>query len=323
MSTITEEPERESKASSSATVAGSTGGSGVDKSAERLAERERLRSTKFDSVSSMLQALVLFVGVFVLMLFIVWWTSRVSMPLKPMEILIENPAGRGDNAEGFERDFEPPGAEEVEALAEPTMQDTIAAVTDAVSSVAASIDTTNSNASSSTQGTGKGDSRPAGPEGEGEDIVPRAERWQLNFAAKDLKSYSQQLDYYKIELGAIGGSAIQGVDYASGVSGTPKIRRGKSDDEKRLYFMWTTASPLEKYDRQLLQKAGIPLPGRQLLKFLEPELENILANVELDYAKKNGHPSVTEIAKTVFESQSVGNGYAFVVVDQRYRKPKR
>jgi len=294
----------------------------TEKNAVRLAQREQLRTSKFDSVSSLLQALVLFIGVFVFMLFIVWWTSRLSLPMKPMEILIENAAGRGDNAEGFERDFEPPGAEEVEALAEPTMQDTIAAVTDAVSSVAASLETTNSNASATTQGTGKGDSRPPGPEGEGEDIVPRSERWQLNFSAKNLNGYAQQLDYYKIELAAIGGT-IQGVDYASQLAGTPKIRRGQSDTEKRLYFMWATESPLKRFDQQLLQKAGVPLSGRQMLKFLEPSLENLLANIELDYAKEKGHQSVTEIAKTVFESKPVNGGYAFVVVDQRYRKPKR
>ncbi|MGV3482988.1 MAG: hypothetical protein ACO1RT_01080 [Planctomycetaceae bacterium] len=282
-----------------------------------------LRKSRFDSVSSLLLSLLVIIGIAVFMLFIVWWDSRVRLPMKTLEMLIENPAGRGDNAEGFERDFEPPGAEEVEALAEPTMQDTIAAVTDAVSSVAATIDSVNSNASATTTGTGKGDSRPPGPEGEGEDVIPRSERWQLNFSAKNLAAYAQQLDYYKIELGAIGGSQIQGVDYASGLAGTPKIRRGKSEAEKRLYFMWTTPSPLEKYDRQLLQKAGIPLPGRQMLKFLEPDLENLLANIEKEYATKNGHPSVTEIAKTVFESQPTSNGYEFVVTEQRYRKPKR
>jgi hypothetical protein len=288
-----------------------------------LQQRKWLRRSSFDSVSSMLLAVFILVALMASMLFMVWWDRRVTLPMKELVMLVENPAGRGDNAEGFARDFEPPGAEEVEALVEPTIQDTITAVTDAVSSVAASLETVVSNSSATTQGTGQGDSRPAGPEGEGDDIIPRSERWQLNFAAKDLGSYAQQLDYYKIELGVIGGSQIQGVDYASNVSGTPKIRRGKSDDEKRLYFMWTTTSPLEKYDRQLLQKAGVSLPGRQILKFLEKDFENLLANIELDYAKKNGHQSVTEIAKTVFESQSAGAGYEFVVIDQRYRKPKK
>ncbi len=48
----------------------------------------------------------------------------------------------------------------------------------------------------------------------------------------------------------------------------------------------------------------------------------MLANIELEYATKAGHPSVKEIAKTVFQSVPTGNGYGFEVVNQRYRKPK-
>ncbi len=105
-------------------------------------------------------------------------------------------------------------------------------MTDAVSTVAASFDSVNSNAAANTSGTGKGDSRPPGPEGEGDDIIPRFMRWQLNFSAKNLAGYAQQLDFYRIELGALGGT-IQGVDYASSLAGTPKIRRGPGDAEKR------------------------------------------------------------------------------------------
>ncbi len=172
---------------------------------ERLAEREKLRISRFDIVTSFFMALILFIGTFVLMLFIIWLTSRWSFPPRPIEPIIENPAGRGENPEGFERDFEPPGAEEVEELMEPTLQDTIEAVTDAVSTVAASLVTTDTAATATTAGTGAGDSRPPGPPGEGDDIIPRFERWQLNFTARDLRTYATQLDYYKIELGAIGG----------------------------------------------------------------------------------------------------------------------
>jgi hypothetical protein len=49
----------------------------------------------------------------------------------------------------------------------------------------------------------------------------------------------------------------------------------------------------------------------------------LIANIELDYAKSKGHQSVKEIAKTVFESQAKDNAYVFVVIDQRYRKPKK
>lgn len=289
----------------------------------RESERARLRITKFDIITSFFMALILFIGTFVTILFIVWLTSRWSFPPRAIEAIIENPAGRGPNPEGFERDFEPPGAEEVEELMEPTLAETLEAVTDAVSTVAASLATTDSNAVASTQGTGMGDSRPPGPLGEGEDIIPRFERWQLNFTARNLKGYATQLDFYKIELGAVGGS-IQGVDIANNLAASPKKRRVvDASKEVRLYFMWNSPSPLMQYDRQLLQQAAIELSNRQMLKFIPPNLENQLALIELEYAKERGHQSVTEIAKTIFESRGSGTGYAFEVIDQRYRKPRR
>jgi hypothetical protein len=289
---------------------------GVDgsRNAAREAEREKFRISRFDVVTSLFMALILFIGVFVTMLFIIWITSRWEFSARAIAPLIENAAGRADHAEGLERDFEPPSAEEVEELLEPTLQETINAVTDAVSSVSATVATAQSVSES------KGDSRPPGPDREGEDIVPRFDRWQLNFSAHNINEYATQLDFYKIELGAIGGN-IQGVDVATNLSGSPTSRRIVStEDEKRLYFMWTSPSPLMQFDRKLLQQAKVTLQGkRQMLKFIPPELENQLAQTELQYAKANGHQSVVEIAKTIFESRTDSNGFKFEVVSQRYR----
>lgn len=290
---------------------------------ERENERVKFRISRFDVVTSFFMSLILFIGVFVTMLFIVWLTSRLSFPPVAIEPIIEQPAGRGENPEGFERDFEPPGAEEVEELMEPTLQDTIEAVTDAVSSVAASLTTNDTAATATTSGTGAGDSRPPGPEGEGEDIVPRFERWQLNFSGRDKVSYAKQLEFYKIELGAVGGQ-IQGLDIVNNLAASPKARRlDDPSTEKRLYFMFKRASPLMQYDQALLGQAGVQYSGRSMLKLIPPELENLLARVELDYAATKGHKSVTEIAKTVFESKAAGSGYEFEVISQRYRKPRR
>ena len=293
----------------------------------RLFEREKLRISRFDIVTSLLMALILFLGSFVLMLFIVWLLSGKPKP-QPIAPLIENPAGRADNAEGFERDFEPPGAEEVEELQEPTLADTIEAVTDAVSTVAASLTTADTAAVASTAGTGMGDSRPPGPEGEGEDIIPRFERWQLNFQASNKRSYAQQLDFYHIELGAFGGGS-QGIDTASNLASAPKKKTNPNPKtEKRLYFSWKSATPLVQYDRQLLQQAGVQIAGRNIVRFIpndvEPpkNLEHVLAHIEMEYAKEKGYNSVTQIAKTVFESKSADTGYAFSVIEQRYRKGK-
>ena len=283
---------------------------------------QELVVSKFDKVSSLLLAAAMFLGILVGLLFLLWLTSGKPKPPLVYPDIPEIEAGRGENAEGFERDFEPPGAEEVEDLLEPTVEDTLQAVTEAVSSVPASFEAVDSNASATTAGNGQGDSRPPGPMGEGEDIVPRFERWKLKFAAKNLNAYAVQLDYYEIELAAIGGQ-VEGVDYAANLAAAPQTRRGKSSAEERLYFMWTTPGPLMQYDRQLLQKAGVQLPGRQMVKFVPKNLENMLAAIELEFAKSKGHDSVTEIAQTIFESRPADGGYQFEVIDQKYRTPKK
>jgi hypothetical protein len=56
------------------------------------------------------------------------------------------------------------------------------------------------------------------------------------------------------------------------------------------------------------------------LKFVSDALENHLAMIELEYAMNRGDLSPRSIAKTVFPSQSVGDGYQFVVSQQRDRE---
>lgn len=285
-----------------------------------------LRTQSVDVVASLLMSLLVLIGLVVLLLFVLWLTTTFTWEAGDIKIAEERVAGRGDHAEGFERDIEPPGAEEVEELTEPTLAETLEAVTDAATSVAASVDSIESNSIASTQGTGRGDNRPPGPLGDGDDIVPRFERWELKFQAKGLRSYATQLDFFGIELACIGGGVIATVDYATQLASTPQKRSGTSDEENkraRLFFMWRQDGPLKEFDRQLLGQAGVATQGRQMLKFISKELEERLAQTEMKFANSKGHASVKEIAKTIFESQaSSSGGYEFVVIEQRYRTPK-
>lgn len=287
-----------------------------DTHTDELTPPGSMRVNRFDQVSSLLMTLLLFFGVFVLLMLLLWLFERLEFKGQKLVVVpVEEPAGRGANAAGEERDFEPPAAEEVEDLLEPTLEETITAVTDAVTSVAAAVDTMSLN-----QGTvSKGDSRPPGPEGEGENIVPRFERWQLKFTAKSLTGYATQLDHFGIELAAIGGQP--GVDYAFDFVGSPKKRRGAGgESEQRLYFRWTDVTEFTEYDRQLLQQAGVPLSGRIVLMFISKELEEQLYQREMAYAQEKGYDHPRYIASTVFEVQPVRGGFEFVVIDQRYRE---
>ncbi|MEZ6137306.1 MAG: hypothetical protein R3C53_20655 [Pirellulaceae bacterium] len=286
--------------------------------------KKSLRTQKVDIVASLLMAALVVIGLLVFLLFVLWLTQTFTWEAGEIKI-DEQVAGRGDHAEGFERDIEPPGAEEVEELTEPTLAETLEAVTEMATSVAATLDSVTSDSASSATGNGRGDSRPPGPLGEGEDIVPRFERWELKFQAKGLRPYAMQLDFYQIELACIGGG-ITTVDYAFNVAGSPQTRSNTSAEENkrtRLYFMWRQEGPLKEFDRQLLTSAGVRTQGRQLLKFIPKELEDKLAQTEMRYAISKGHEHVREIAKTIFESQATAAGdYEFVVIEQRYREPK-
>lgn len=282
-----------------------------------------LRTHAVDRVSSMLMALVIVVGLAVLVMGAIY-LSRLELA-SPEAVRIEpeneQAAGRGDHAAGFARDFAPPGQEEVEELTEPTLEQTLEAVTDAVTSIAASLDTIESSAIESSRGSGQGDSRPPGPLGEGPNIVSRAERWELKFTARNVKAYAAQLDFFKIELGAVGGN-VSAVDYVSQMSATPQKRRGPGDAEKRLYFLWRQDGPLKQYDAQLMRAAGIDTSGREIIKFLTPELEAQLAQLEKQFAFKQHNRNVPakEFAKTVFECQTTSSGgYEWVVIEQRLR----
>jgi hypothetical protein len=275
-----------------------------------------------DKVAGWLMSFVILVGIGVLVLLMIFLSRTLTFPAGEIEVVpVENVAGRGDNAEGFARDFEPPGAEEVEEMTEPTLAESLEAVTSAVTNVAASLDSLETNSSATSKGKGRGDSRPPGPMGEGDDIVPRFERWELKFAAKNMAGYSAQLDFFKIELGAMGGG-VKEVEYTSGFAGAPSRRSAMGSQEKRLYFMWRKTGPLLQYDRQLLQRAGIQTNDRVLIKFIPKELEDRLAITELAYAKTKGIDTVKKIAKTIFESKPTSTGFEWAVVEQRYRLAK-
>jgi len=276
--------------------------------------------SRYDQVAGMLISLLILIGCAVGILFIIWLTmtlvfTQAAVPIK----LIENVAGRGDNPPGFERDMLAPGMEEMPELAEPELEAALEAVTDAASSVAASTDVLNTASSVTSKGEGgRGDSRPPGPEGEGDDIIPRWERWEVRWNSSGLSAYTKQLDAFGIVLGAAGGSPK--VDYASGLSkGTPTRSDGTSKDEKRLFMTWKGGT-LEQFDRTLLGRAGISTRGRIMFQFYPEEVEDELAVTEMANAVKAGHSNVKEFLKTIFGVRPGGRrGFEFFVEEQRFR----
>jgi len=277
----------------------------------------RMAVSAYDRAASWVISLNVLVGSAVLLAFMIWLSSVIKFgEAQSTVVLVENVAGRGDHAAGYERDVEAPGIEELEEETEPEVEQLLEAMTEVVSTQAASLDTMKTNVFSSNVGTGRGDSRPPGPLGEG-DTLPRGERWEIRYNSNSDKAYAQQLDFFKIELGAVGGGEKL-VDYAARLSqARPTTRRGPGDQEKRLYMLWTGGA-LKQFDQGLLRKAGVKTSGRIIVQFYPPEVENQLALIEkasFDAAKK----TVREVQKTVFGVRRKGSGFEYYVISQRYR----
>jgi hypothetical protein len=278
-----------------------------------------LRISAYDQVAGTLISLLIVFGVGVLLLFIVWLTSRLLFAQKSIPIELVNYEGRGDHAAGFERDMEEPGMDELEELTEPQLENTLEKVTEVITTQVASFDQLEAAAYSS-QGSGRGDSRQAGPEGEGSrDIIPPWERWEIRFTSSDVNAYARQLDSFGIELGAAGGAPE--VDYAGKLAGAqPQRRSGKPEAEDRLYMTYRGGtSPLAAFDKQLLEKTGIRTQRRLILQFYPKEIEHQLAVLEATHAKGR---SAKEFLKTIFGvKERRGGGYEFYVIDMLFRPP--
>ncbi len=281
-------------------------------------EPEKLDVSAQDRASSMVVALLVVLGLIVFIMFLVWLSSRLTYNAPPVPMVIVEELGGGGSGSGIpgaEQSFEEVSPEEVKDLQEVNVEQTLQAISDAVSTQEVSLDAVEGGASGlgTGEGTGQGDGRGVGPGGLG--TATQLPDWEVRFNATTLEIYAQQLDFFGIELGAIGGGKSI-VDYASHLAqATPTTRTGEGAAEKRRYLVWRTG-PLAAADKSLLQKAGVETSGRIILQFLPPDLEQRMAYLE---AEKAMGKKLNEIRKTVFGVRAVQGKYEFYVLEQDYR----
>jgi hypothetical protein len=144
--------------------------------------------------------------------------------------------------------------------------------------------------------------------------IPRHQRWEIRFPpGNSIESYTRQLDFFKIELGAIGGE--DHVTYLTNLSNPkPKTRPGFASDEQRLYLVWQRGE-MREADEQLATRAGVRTAGKVLAHFVPSEVEAELARLEEAYAKQLG---IQKIQRTVFGIRVAGqDSFRFYVIEQK------
>lgn len=282
-----------------------------------------MRVTQYDQVSSSLMAVVLALIIAVIWLSVVWFTNRLPQTESDVALEMVDLAGGAEDGspdesllvESPEDPVEDPSQidtpEEENQVEE--MLDSVVELSDKATQQVqqqTQTDLTSSGKMGSAAGTGK---RALGF-GPGKKGLPREQRWFIKFSDRgSLNDYAKQLDYFKLELGALlrNGQMI----YLSNVSSEKPIVRTASSgaDEKRLYMTWQ-GGERRTSDLSLFKKAGHDVTGAILFHFYPKETENRLLQIEKQYRNKN----FDEIRRTYFVVRGDRRGYSFEVTRQTY-----
>jgi len=142
--------------------------------------------------------------------------------------------------------------------------------------------------------------------------MARHERWEIRFASgTSVEAYARQLDFFKIELGVVGGQ--QQVTYLTNLSNPkPTTRPGDAAEDRRLYLIWQRGA-ISEVDQQIAARAGVKTDGKVIAHFLPKEVEEEMARLEETFAKQI---KVAKIGKTVFGIASSGqDSFKFSIVE--------
>ena len=158
--------------------------------------------------------------------------------------------------------------------------------------------------------TGNG-KKPLGTGGGLRGGISREDRWVVRFDEGTLDEYARQMDFFKIEMGALfpNGRLTMITNLAAAKPTVREVTSGKG--ENRLYFKWRGGGR-QKIDNDLFKKAGINSESATILHFYPTETENLLVNIEVAYRNKKS----TEIRKTYFAVRKDGTNYRFAVTSQ-------
>ncbi len=163
------------------------------------------------------------------------------------------------------------------------------------------------------KGSATGSGRRALGSGGGEGAgIPRSKRWKIVYSESGtIDTYAQELDYFGIEFGLLtnAGQLHYVKNFSQGRPTTRTVNSGK--DEKRLFFTPDGGSRIAT-DRKLFQKAGINANSGKIFHFYPPNVENILAGLELKHANR----PVEHIRNTYFGIRKDGQTYKFIVTRQ-------
>jgi hypothetical protein len=281
---------------------------------------DQLQVSLYDRASSMLLALLVTFGAVAVLLFIVWLTGKVIDPplAPPAPHFVELTRDGGENG----GDRQAPGGTQLDTPSdEPSFgkKDETPDVEEqlnrfdaaAVSKADDSFGTGGGKYGGTGSGKGWGDQRDRPPGSP----PPPARHWEVLFSKSTLDAYAKQLDFFRIELGVLlpDNKIVCVYNLTKSKPDTRTVANPASED--RYYLTWRSGE-MQQADRDLLARAGVDVGDALIVKFLPPQVEEQLAELERGYARTDAK----RIQRTRFGVRPEGAGFAIFVLEQSLKR---
>ena len=163
-------------------------------SATGTGKKYQLTVNNYDRTATMIVALLVIVGMTVLGLLVIYFAKKTFPAIEPIPVVPVEATSPNAN-QGLAEEPDPPGAEDAPELSEPQLQDTLDALTSAVSTKEVLLSDEVIDAESEAgKGKGLGDARIAGVGGDGVvERVPRWQRWKIRFEPESAGEFMRKM----------------------------------------------------------------------------------------------------------------------------------
>jgi hypothetical protein len=270
------------------------------------------KASSYDLLNGILVACIILFGFLFTILLMIWLTTVFDFSRRAAgPIPIANEPG-DSKPEGVADDILEPGVEEFPEVETPQLASALEAVTDAVSSVKASLSKRSGDAAQMGRGGGFG-SREGGP-GTGGDGVPEYKRWIINYEAGDIGTYRKMLAFFNIDVGIV--HKVKNDIWRVRVADGQSIKSDKAT-EKGLYFTHKKLK-MQRWDQEIARQAGVDISNTIPCQFYPEETRQKIRIAEAEALKGTGR-NLVDVRNTMFKVEPEGSGYKYQVIDILYR----
>lgn len=273
------------------------------------------KASSYDKLNATLIAAIMLFGFLFAALFLIWLTTVFDFSRRAAgPVVLANEPG-DTKPKGVADDVLEPGVEEFPEVEVPQLANALEAVTDAVSSVRASLEKRSGDAAQMGRGAGYG-SREGGT-GSGGDGVPEHKRWIINFEAEDISAYAKQLSFFDIDIG-VWHKTRNDIWRLRDPGGAAQVINTNREKENKTLRFSHKKQRMKRWDEELARRNGIDLSNTGTNQFY-PESTRVIIRAAEAAALQGTGRQLNQVRNTIFKVEPGGDGYVFTVVDILYR----